>query len=131
MPQSTVSKDDVDKLTRGKPSKHRIGSRQVRHRLRKDEQERLAIARSKGFLLLTASTRAALRNSWYLDCLARKSVCMYVERCAGGLRVTYAQEAHFETISLADFSELAALLDCDASTHPSLKSVTTTQSSIP
>jgi hypothetical protein len=83
-----VSKDDVARLIRGRPSRGRVGSRQIRHRLRQDELERLEVARSRGFLLLTKSSRAALRNSWYLDCLARGCACLYVERGEHGFHVS-------------------------------------------
>jgi hypothetical protein len=76
----TPTIDDVARLTRGKRSKNRVGSRQIRHRLRKDELQRLTVARARGFLLLTPSTRDALRNAWHLDCLARKRPCIFVER---------------------------------------------------
>jgi hypothetical protein len=85
-----VSKDDVARLVRGKPSKHRVGSRQIRHRLRQDELERLAIARERGYLLVTPSTRTALENAWHLDCLANKRPCVYVSRVSAGFLVTTA-----------------------------------------
>lgn len=72
--------DDVARLTRGKPSKNRVGSRQIRHRLRQDELQRLSVARERGFLLMTTSTRTALRNAWHLDCAARNRPCVFVER---------------------------------------------------
>lgn len=106
MKASIITPDDVERLTRGRPSKNRVGSRQVRHRLRLDERERLAIARSKGFLLLTSSTRAALKNSWYLDCEARQRPCIYVERLGEGLRVTTTTGTYL----LPDFEHLAAFL---------------------
>ena len=59
--------DDVARLIRGKRSKNRVGSRQIRHRLRQDEIQRLSVARERGFLLITSSTRDALRNAWHLD----------------------------------------------------------------
>ena len=86
--EKEASKDDVARLIRGRPSRGRVGSRQIRHRLRQDEIERLQIARSRGFLLVTKSSRAALRNSWYLDCQARKCACLYVERAEVGFQVT-------------------------------------------
>lgn len=84
----SVTKDDVARLTRGKPSKSRCGSRQIRHRLRLDELERLSVARSRGYLLVTVSTRSALRNAWHLDCVARSRPCIYVERVGSGYRLS-------------------------------------------
>ncbi|MFN5061282.1 MAG: hypothetical protein ACK5GN_00390 [Pseudomonadota bacterium] len=79
--EQSITKDDVARLTRGKRSINGVGSRQVRHRLRKDELERLAVARRRGYLLVTPSTRSALLNAWYLDCQARgvQYVCTYRE----------------------------------------------------
>lgn len=82
-----ITPDDVQRLIHGKPSKNRVGSRQVRHRLRQDELERLKVARNRGFLLVTKSTRAALQNSWHLDCQARAVPCVVVERINEEFRV--------------------------------------------
>ena len=80
--------DDVARLIRGKRSQNRVGSRQIRHRLRHDEIERLGVARRRGFLLITPGTRNALRNAWYLDCRARNRPCLFVERANDGFVVT-------------------------------------------
>jgi|GEM_PF-5739658 len=107
-----VSPDDVEKLIRGKASVSRAGSRNIRHRLRQDEVRRLAVARARGFLLLTNSTRAALRNSWYLECQARGRPCIYAARSEAGFLVSGAgeQESLRRTFSTLDevvaFSEL-------------------------
>lgn len=82
------TKDDVARLIRGKPSQGRVGSRQIRHRLRKDELERLAVARSRGYLSITATTRTALRNAWYLDRLATSAPCLFVEHMEAGYSVS-------------------------------------------
>jgi hypothetical protein len=87
-----VSPDDVEKLIRGKASVSRSGSRNIRHRLRQDEVKRLVVARERGFLLLTNSTRVALYNSWYLDCQARGRPCLYAARSEAGFLVTGAGE---------------------------------------
>lgn len=107
-----VSKDDVERLIRGRSSRGRVGSRQIRHRLRQDELERLEVARSRGFLLLTKSSRAALRNSWYLDCQARGCACFYVERGERGFTVSgIAGTTQVKTVlkdldSVASFTKL-------------------------
>lgn len=90
----SVTKDDVARLTRGKPSKSRCGSRQIRHRLRLDELERLSVARSRGYLLVTPSTRSALKNAWYLDRVAVKEPCIYVERTSSGYRLYGIENGH-------------------------------------
>jgi|688.fasta_scaffold38509_8 hypothetical protein len=79
-----VTKDDVARLVRGKPSKSRCGSRQIRHRLRLDELERLAVARGRGYLLVNPSTRTALKNAWFMDCVAASRRCFYVEHTESG-----------------------------------------------
>lgn len=86
--EPSVTKDDVARLTRGKPSKSRCGSRQIRHRLRLDELEQLKIARSRGYLLVHQSTRTALKNAWHLDCTAASRACLYVERRREGFYVS-------------------------------------------
>jgi len=90
-PQS-VSRDDVARLIRGRRSRNRVGSRQIRHRLRQDELERLVIARQRGYLLLTRSTRTALRNAWHLDCQANERPFVCVERTPDGFLVTTASD---------------------------------------
>lgn len=79
-PTTSPTIDDVARLIRGKRSKNRVGSRQIRHRLRQDELQRLSVARERGFLVITASTRNALCNAWHLDCTARNRPCLFVER---------------------------------------------------
>ncbi len=105
---AVISKDDVARLVRGRPSKSRAGSRNIRHRLRQDELERLAVARSRGYLLLTQSTRAALRNSWYMDCKARGVECLYVERMQEGFLVTRLEEDRSSSKVVADIAELSS-----------------------
>jgi hypothetical protein len=86
--KSQISKDDVARLIHGKRSRNRVGSRQIRHRLRQDELERLEKARDRGYLLITPSTRTALKNAWYLDCQANSRPFVSVERASGGFLVT-------------------------------------------
>jgi hypothetical protein len=108
---SNLSKNDVERLIRGKASKSRAGSRQVRHRLRLDEQERLAIARARGFLLVTPGTRTALRNSWWLDCQANQRPCLYVERTEAGLSVSGMKGTVPIKASVASFDEILTVLE--------------------
>ena len=65
-----------------------MGSRQIRHRLRQDELRRLNVARERGFLLTTPTTRNALRNAWHLDCRARERPCFFVERMNANFLLT-------------------------------------------
>ncbi len=103
-----VSPDDVEKLIRGRASASRVGSRHIRHRLRQDEVRRLSIARVRGFLLLTSSTRTALRNSWYLDCQARQRPCIYALRSEEGFAVTGAGEFEHLNLHFATLDEVLA-----------------------
>lgn len=64
------TKDDVNRLIRGRPSLNRVGSRGVSHRLRLHERKKLEVAKERGFLSITPSTRDALINSWYMWCQA-------------------------------------------------------------
>jgi hypothetical protein len=82
------TKDDVARLIQGKPSKRRVGSRQIRHRLRNDELERLAVARSRGYLTITPTTRAALQNAWHLDRLSVSKPCVFVRHTEEGYLAT-------------------------------------------
>ncbi len=74
---SKPTKDDVLHLIHGKPTRSRVGSRAIRHRLRSYELEQLKIAEKNGFLMVDKSTREALKNAWFLLCEAKnvKFVC--------------------------------------------------------
>jgi hypothetical protein len=82
------TKDDVARLIQGKPSKRRVGSRQIRHRLRNDELARLLVARSRGYLTVTPTTRAALQNAWHLDRLSVSEPCLFVRHTEEGYIVS-------------------------------------------
>jgi hypothetical protein len=107
--KQTITKDDVARLTRGKASYNRCGSRQMRHRLRLDELERLSIARSRGYLLITRSTRTALKNSWYLDCVARAKPCIYLERTEAGFLLSGLDDENQPVIKEITHSECREL----------------------
>jgi hypothetical protein len=103
--------DDVARLIRGKRSKNRVGSRQIRHRLRQDELQRLSVARERGFLLITSSTRDALRNAWHLDCTARNRPCVFVERASSDFSVTGVCASGSLHERRANLSEVVALVE--------------------
>ncbi len=105
-----ATKDDVARLIRGKPSKGKVGSRQVRHRLRLDEIERLEIARSRGYLLITSTTRKALQNAWFLDCDARDTACVFAERVEDGFAVTQMKGEEFTREIVAIQEEIVSFL---------------------
>lgn len=104
------TKDDVARLIRGKPSKGRIGSRQIRHRLRNDEQERLVVARSRGYLTVTPTTRAALQNAWHLDRLAAFKPCLFVHHAERGYIISGENNGTPIHANVADLTEVEAFL---------------------
>ena len=110
-PNTSPTIDDVARLIRGKRSKHRVGSRQMRHRLRQDELQRLSVARERGFLLITPSTRTALRNAWHLDCTARHRPCLYVERTNRDFLVVGQCDSRAIHERRATLSEVASLVE--------------------
>jgi hypothetical protein len=61
--KSTEIRDDILRLSRGKKTKNRIGSRRIAHRLNKTEQEKFEVAIRKGYLQIRGM-RTALRNTF-------------------------------------------------------------------
>ena len=78
----TPTKDDVARLSRGKASRNKVGSRATSHRLRADELKKLEVAKERGYLVTTPTTRDALMNTWYLWCEAT-GIPFKVERRGG------------------------------------------------
>lgn len=60
----TLTKDDVEKLSRGKSTKSKSGSRAVPHRLTKDEREEFERAKKRGVLKPKRWHRENLINIW-------------------------------------------------------------------
>ncbi len=72
MDKRKVSKDDVEKLSRGQASGSRSGSRAIPHRLNKRERELFESAKKRGFLKLPHSAvRQNLINVYTLWCSAK------------------------------------------------------------
>ena len=64
-------KDDVDRLSRGEPTKAKIGSRRIGHRLTQKERLLFEAAQRQGFLKLpVAGTRENVVNVYRLWCEA-------------------------------------------------------------
>ena len=63
--------DDVFNLAKGKPTKNKIGSRNIPARLNKFEWQQFEIAQNKGFLVVNNKTRDSLKNIWFLYCQAK------------------------------------------------------------
>lgn len=65
------SLDDVEKLSRGKPSKAKIGSRSVPHRLNAEERKAFELAKRRAFVVLRPGARRyPLANTFRNHCLA-------------------------------------------------------------
>lgn len=86
-----ISRDDVDRLSRGQPSKRKgYGSRNVPHRLNDEERMEMDRAAGKGFLVLTGAgnrrTRkgSPLRNIHRQWCDARAKPQVIVYKAIGG-----------------------------------------------
>jgi hypothetical protein len=69
--------DDVYKLTKGKSTKNKIGSRSIPNRLTKAETEKLDIAIKRGFLVVTKETRINLINIYFSLCGVEKKACIF------------------------------------------------------
>ncbi len=77
MPHHT--KDDVEKLSRGLPTRTKIGSRSVAHRLTQKERVLFEAAKKQGFLKIPLSgTRPNVENIWQLWCEAAGRECVIV-----------------------------------------------------
>jgi predicted GIY-YIG superfamily endonuclease len=64
MPNPKATKDDLLNLIKGKPTKNKVGSRNVPHRLNKYELVAFKNAISKKYLKYSNKTRLALINSF-------------------------------------------------------------------
>ena len=63
------TKDDVERLSRGKPTRAKIGSRQIPHRLTQKERILFESARRRGFLKVPAAgIRPNVLNIYRLWC---------------------------------------------------------------
>ena len=65
------SKDDVERLSRGKPTRARIGSRRIGHRLTQRERQLFEAAQRQGFLKIPVTgIRPNVVNVYRLWCAA-------------------------------------------------------------
>ncbi len=64
MPSQKATREDILQLIKGKPSKNKVGSRTVPHRLNKIELEKFEVALNKNYLKYSNKTRLALLNSF-------------------------------------------------------------------
>lgn len=74
------TKDDVNKLSRGKPTRARIGSRQIPHRLTQKERILFEAAQRQGFLKIPLTgIRPNVLNIYKLWCEAQGITCVVVD----------------------------------------------------
>ncbi len=74
---ATPSKDDVQKLSRGKPTRARIGNRSIGHRLTQKERILFEAAKRHGFLKLPVSgARDNVVNIYRLWCQSEGRACV-------------------------------------------------------
>ena len=65
------TKDDVERLSRGKPTRARIGSRRIGHRLTQRERQLFEAAQRQGFLKIPVTgIRPNVVNVYRLWCAA-------------------------------------------------------------
>lgn len=71
------NKDDIEKLSRGKPTKSKIGSRRIGHRLTQKERLLFEAAQRQGFLKIPVTgSRPNLLNIYRLWCQAEGRECI-------------------------------------------------------
>jgi hypothetical protein len=74
-----ISKDDVERLSKGLRSKSRSGSRSIPHRLNKKERIIFETAKNKGFLKIPiCCTRRNVINIYQLWCEATGIECRII-----------------------------------------------------
>ena len=77
---SKPTKDDVERLSRGKSTRARIGSRQIPHRLTQKERILFEAAQRQGFLKVpVAGIRPNVLNIYKLWCDAEGKDCIVVD----------------------------------------------------
>ncbi|MCP9908068.1 hypothetical protein KBY72_12905 [Cyanobium sp. BA5m-21] len=77
---SKPTKDDIERLSRGKSTRSRIGSRQIPHRLTKKERILFEAAQRQGFLKVpVAGIRPNVLNIYKLWCDAEGKDCVVVD----------------------------------------------------
>ncbi len=77
---SKPTKDDVERLSRGKSTRSKIGSRQISHRLTQKERILFEAAQRQGFLKIpVAGIRPNVLNIYKLWCDAEGKDCIIVD----------------------------------------------------
>lgn len=77
MPKSRPNKDDIDRLSRGEPTRARIGSRKIGHRLTQKERVLFEAAKRQGYLKIpVVGLRENVVNIYRLWCEAEGRECV-------------------------------------------------------
>ncbi|KAL2644427.1 hypothetical protein R1flu_012014 [Riccia fluitans] len=101
--------DDVERLSRGRASKAKIGSRAVPHRLNADERKAFELAKKRGFVVHQPSTRRyPLINSHRNYCDALGIPCIRIEQGLAGQAdevVIDLTPLQLSEVDLQDFQE--------------------------
>ena len=75
-------KDDIERLSRGKSTQSKIGSRRVPHRLTQKERILFEAAKRQGFLKVpVAGIRPNVLNVYRLSCGAEDRDCVILDNC--------------------------------------------------
>jgi hypothetical protein len=83
-----INKDDVERLSRGRPSRAKAGSRSIGHRLTQRERALFEGAKRQGFLKLPAAgVRENVINVYRLWCAATGGACVITGGNAANTRV--------------------------------------------
>ena len=78
-----VLPDDVEKLSRGRASQAKIGSRATPHHLRAHEREKFEVAKRSGFLALKSNDRINLKNIYEKWCCSQGVLAVILDRSKG------------------------------------------------
>lgn len=79
MPKPTLQpdKDDIERLSRGEPTRSKIGSRRIGHRLTQKERVLFEAAKRQGYLKLPVTgLRENVENLYRLWCQATGKECV-------------------------------------------------------
>jgi hypothetical protein len=74
---STPAKDDIERLSRGQPTRAKLGSRSIGHRLTQKERILFEAAKRNGFLKVPVTgLRPNVKNIYRLWCEATGTPCV-------------------------------------------------------
>ncbi|CAM6100182.1 unnamed protein product [Calypogeia fissa] len=101
--------DDVERISRGRPSKAKTGSRAVPHRLNAEERKAFELAKKRGYVTQQANSRRyPLINTYRNYCDALDFLCIRIEQGTTGLTDQVVIDFTPLHLSTADLSALRA-----------------------